>query len=137
MTSGFAYRTGIVVLVLATAATILYHMGILIPTECLYPCAFHRLTGLYCPGCGGTRAIEALLRGDFLSCLFYHPFVFYCFILYLLFMVSHTLEYLCTYGKKPLPHLPTIKGLTLRLTYLYIGIFILLIQWICKNLSLL
>lgn len=28
------------------------------------PCVFHRLTGLYCPGCGNTRAVLALLRGD-------------------------------------------------------------------------
>jgi hypothetical protein len=31
-----------------------------------YPvCQFHRLTGLNCPGCGGTRAVYALLHGDF------------------------------------------------------------------------
>jgi hypothetical protein len=35
-----------------------------------YPiCAFHRLTGLNCPGCGMTRALYALLHGDFLAAL--------------------------------------------------------------------
>lgn len=35
-----------------------------------YPvCQFHRLTGLNCPGCGGTRAFYALLHGDVLSAL--------------------------------------------------------------------
>lgn len=27
-------------------------------------CPFHALTGLYCPGCGTTRALHALLHGD-------------------------------------------------------------------------
>ena len=39
------------------------------------PCLFHTLTGLYCPGCGGTRAAEALLRGDIISSILLHPLV--------------------------------------------------------------
>ena len=27
-------------------------------------CVLHRVTGLYCPGCGAWRATQALLRGD-------------------------------------------------------------------------
>jgi hypothetical protein len=35
-----------------------------------YPgCQFHRLTGLNCPGCGGTRALYALLHGNFSAAL--------------------------------------------------------------------
>ena len=30
----------------------------------LPPCPFHLWTGLLCPGCGGTRALLALLHGD-------------------------------------------------------------------------
>jgi hypothetical protein len=35
-----------------------------------YPiCQFHALTGLYCPGCGATRAAYQLLHGNFLMAL--------------------------------------------------------------------
>jgi hypothetical protein len=33
------------------------------------PCQFHTLTGLYCPGCGGTRAVYQLLHGRVLLAL--------------------------------------------------------------------
>jgi len=36
----------------------------------IYPvCQFHQLTGLNCPGCGATRALYALLHGNFPSAL--------------------------------------------------------------------
>ena len=39
-------------------------------TRAIYPvCQFHKLTGLNCPGCGMTRALYALLHGNFLTAL--------------------------------------------------------------------
>ena len=35
------------------------------------------MTGLYCPGCGGTRSLHALLEGHPLRSLLYHPIVLY------------------------------------------------------------
>ena len=32
-------------------------------------CMFYQWTGLYCPGCGATRALSALLHGDILASL--------------------------------------------------------------------
>lgn len=37
------------------------------------PCPFHFVTGLFCPGCGSTRALHHLLRGHFLNALAYNP----------------------------------------------------------------
>lgn len=36
------------------------------------PCVFHQLTGLQCPGCGGTRAVAALLHGHLREALHFN-----------------------------------------------------------------
>ncbi len=36
-------------------------------------CAFHEVTGLYCPGCGSTRCLHSLLQGDMAAALGYNP----------------------------------------------------------------
>jgi len=33
------------------------------------PCLIHEWTGLHCPGCGGTRAFQALAHGDLMGAL--------------------------------------------------------------------
>lgn len=40
------------------------------------PCPFHALTGLQCPGCGGTRALHALLHGDVGAAVRFNPLLF-------------------------------------------------------------
>lgn len=56
------------------------------------PCILLTLTGYYCPGCGGTRAVLALLRGDILYSLYCHPMVLYAAALYAWFLLSNTLQ---------------------------------------------
>ena len=51
-------------------------------TGCLLQDAFH----LYCPGCGGTRAIRSLARGDIIRALYYHAPAVYAVFMYLLFL---------------------------------------------------
>ena len=42
-----------------------------------YPrCVFHALTGLECPGCGGTRALHQLLHGRFAEAYRLNPMLF-------------------------------------------------------------
>ena len=57
------------------------------------PCAFHMLTGLYCPGCGGTRAVRALMHGRLLLSLRLHPFVCYTFFLGTIFLFTSHSKY--------------------------------------------
>lgn len=40
------------------------------------PCPFNYLTGLQCPGCGGTRALHALLHGDVAGAFAFNPMLF-------------------------------------------------------------
>jgi hypothetical protein len=40
----------------------------------IYPaCPFHALTGWLCPGCGSTRALSALLHGEWLRAFAFNP----------------------------------------------------------------
>lgn len=89
------------------------------------PCIFHTVTGLYCPGCGGTRAVLALLHGKIGQALYYHPFVVYGVGLYVCFMGSHTIARI-TRGKY-------IKGMKFHNYYLYIALGILIANFLVRN----
>ena len=90
-------------------------------------CAFHHYTGLYCIGCGGTRAMLAFFRGDFLTSMKYHSFTTYAFTFFSLFMGSHYLRF-CTRGR--------IKGMHFRMIYIIIGVVLLVGQFIIRNFML-
>lgn len=139
LTDKVLYRFGLILFIAGIIASILQNLGVVTLPQLLYPCLFHRITGLYCPGCGGTRAFTSLLQGHFFSCFRYHPFVFYCFMMYVLFMTSHTLKWLYDRKnkKKASRKSPFARGLSFRICYVYIGIVIILIQWMLKNLFLL
>ena len=92
------------------------------------PCVFFDATGLFCPGCGGTRSIIALFSGHPIKSLLLHPFVLYFVICFSLFFISQTLSRL-TKGR--------IKGMNYRNIYVYIGLGIILVQWLAKNIVLL
>lgn len=49
-------------------------------------CIIHRLAGLYCPGCGMTRACFALFSGHFLRSLAYHVIPVCAVAIYLIYM---------------------------------------------------
>lgn len=58
----------------------------------MMPCLLRTFTGYYCPGCGGTRAMHALLHLQLWRSFCYHPLVPYGAAVYLWFMISHTIE---------------------------------------------
>ncbi len=87
-------------------------------------CRFLAVTGFYCPGCGCTRAVRAMLHGHFVLSVLYNPAVMYGTVIWLLYEGSHILELL---------HVPHIRGMKFRYGYIYAGIVILLANWIIKN----
>ena len=90
--------------------------------ELVPPCGFRFMTGFYCPGCGGTRAVRALLQGKILLSFLYHPFVLYCVTIAGVFMMTNTLQLL---GKNRWK-----IGLKYRHGYLYGGVAVIIVNWI-------
>lgn len=88
------------------------------------PCMFQMLTGLYCPGCGGTRAVKHLFRGNLLMSIQYHPFVLYTVMVVLLEVITWLLSRLL---KKPEIYLGRIDKLA------YLGVAVVLVNWGIKN----
>lgn len=99
-----------------------------------WPCLFHLVTGYYCPGCGGTRAFRALLAGDLLQSLSYHPFVLYAAVVggtyYVLYLTSLLLEWL---GRGRIP----MRKPRFYYGYFVIGILLYAVNFIWKNGALL
>ena len=52
------------------------------------PCIFHEITGLYCPGCGGTRAMFSLIKLDFYQAMRYNALIILFPILIIILMVN-------------------------------------------------
>jgi hypothetical protein len=69
--AGYAARVAVPAGVLAAVAGAFAYVGTVDPNEPgHYPaCPLLRLTGLYCPGCGGLRAAHAFVHGDLATAL--------------------------------------------------------------------
>ena len=88
------------------------------------PCVFQELTGLYCPGCGGTRAVKALMKGNVITSFLYHPLVIYVVLVAAVFAFSYII-----YAKTKNPKF----RLQFDNKYAYIGIGIIVINFVIKN----
>ncbi len=62
-------------------------------------CMVHRLTGFWCPLCGGTRATRELLHGDVLGALGYNPFAIAFEVLVLVLVVRWLLARRAGHGR--------------------------------------
>ena len=91
------------------------------------PCIFHEITGLYCPGCGTTRLIFALLEGHIKEAFNYNRLVF----ILLPFIISYYIyySYLYIFNKKDniIYKIPNI--------YIYILLSITILFGILRNID--
>ena len=98
-----------------------------LPENLVSPCMFRLFTGLYCPGCYGTRALRMLLHGRGIISFIYHPalpyMAFQAWGYGLSFAVSRISR-----GK-----LPWIKP---RPWHFYLLIALIIVNWIVKNILL-
>jgi len=122
------YRCGWVIFLILSALIILKRFfftdlfsGIQLP-----PCVFHTLTGYFCPGCGGTRSLKALLSGRFLICAVDFPMIMYAAVVYAWFMISQTIDRISRH------RLPI--GMKYRHAWVYASLVIVIIHFIVKNL---
>lgn len=115
------FYAGLVFLGLGAAAWAIYHYFIRIPRM---PCFFDAAFGIYCPGCGGTRALKALFHGRGLEAVWYHPLIPYTAAVGGGFMVTQGLERL---GVR------RVKGWKYHSWYLYVGIGLIVLNFIGKN----
>lgn len=91
------------------------------------PCVFHELLHLYCPGCGGTRAVYALLHFDILESLAYHPFVLFVAVILLEYYVGAVITLIRNNGK---------RYYYLRTWFCYVALGIVVVNFILRNLLL-
>jgi hypothetical protein len=72
----FKQRIGVVLIlaiILIGCVVVYFHQP---NEESFYPrCTLHQMTGLHCPGCGGTRMMYALLHGDLLQAAAYNLYL--------------------------------------------------------------
>ena len=90
------------------------------------PCPFHVLTGLYCPGCGNSRALHALLHLHPTEALRYN-YLMPLEVAYILYVMYCTVRQYLQTGVYRL-----VIGLEI-VGWVFLGV--LLVWWVVRNLT--
>ncbi len=90
-------------------------------------CPIKKITGLYCPGCGVTRMLLSILKGEFYQAFRYNPLIFICLPLFLLYYLDYTYSTI----KKKKPRIHTLEP---GIWYFLITVFI--IYGVLRNIPL-
>ena len=85
-------------------------------------CPIYTHLGIFCPACGGTRAIISLLNFDIISSISFNPIIIYTLVFSLLYLITETINIVFQ------------KNININAKLLLkIGIFILFANCIIKN----
>jgi len=90
-------------------------------------CSIYKLTGFYCPGCGSTRSFLALLDFNLVTSFLYNPTVIYSAFIVILYMFFQIIDRILKKEKFFMPF---------HNIYIYIGLFVFIINWIVRNILL-
>ena len=117
------FYIGLIFLAAGAGIWAVYHfaLGGMVPRM---PCFFDKVLGIYCPGCGGTRALTALVHGRLLEALWYHPLIPYLAVVGGGFMLTQGLERL---------GIRQVRGWRYHAWYLYAAIGLIVLNFIVKN----
>ena len=122
-TDKLLYELGLVALGISIAAVLLYFCTGISVLSFNFPCIFNKVTHLCCPGCGGTRAMRALLAGEILKSLYDYPPLIYGIVVFAVFMIRCFLYIHFDIRKSR-------DGAVVK--YIYVFVALMLIQWVVK-----
>lgn len=91
-------------------------------------CAVYKAFGIYCPGCGATRAVYSLYAGNILKSVYYNPLILYLVIVDLWYLITEGMAKILRKENKFF-----IKNIKI---YLYLALIILVLNWVIKVLML-
>lgn len=75
-TSNLESRRRLIYTAISLVLLVAVYFGFYKITGFAMPCVFHEVTGWYCPGCGISRMLLAILSGDFYQAFRYNPLLF-------------------------------------------------------------
>ena len=113
---------------IASVLALIYKLFPLPLSKLLLPCLVNSTLGIYCPGCGGTRAVWALFHGKIVRSFFFHPLVIYTAAAGGWFLISQSIERISRHRIK--------IGMKYRDIYIWAALAIVIINFIIKNLLL-